>query len=170
MDKPLLQSNRQAVAKGLISLIIIATVSVQAYTAFLKMACSQVSIPLYCDLPQDPGLYPFVSYPMYSEVKPEGVSVSHLKLIAIFSDGTEKQMAPEDFHISPYWFNTRLLPAFREKQASKVTAYIAAYEAAGNPSPNAIRFETNSSVIIRKGVTEGKTTKSFTTSLPMIPE
>ena len=165
-----LQNDRQVVAKGLISLVVIVTISVQAYTAFLKMACAKVSIPLYCDLPTDPGLYPFVSYPMYSDVKQEGVSVPHLKLIAIFADGSEEQMAPEDFDISPYWFNTRLLPAFREKNASKVAAYIAAYEATGNPSPTAIRFETNRSTITREGVMEGKATESFTTTLPITPD
>ena len=107
---------------------------------------------------------------MYSIVKQEGVSVPHLKLIAIFADESEKQMASEDFGISLYWFNTRLLPDFQEKKASKVAAYIAAYEAAGNLLPIAIRFETNTSTITQKGVTEDKAIESFTVSLPMTPD
>lgn len=159
-------NKRQIVSKILISVVIITTLSAQAYTAFLRMACNSVFIPLFCSLPTDPSLYPFLDYPMYSAIKKEGVTVPLYRLVAIFDDGTEKQLHPEDFGLSLYWFNTRLLPAFQAEQALKIKSYVLAYEKAGNRPFVAIRFENNRVKITKEGIMSG-VPDAITTNFPM---
>lgn len=161
-----LTPNNPAVAKGLLSLLIVATVSIQAYTAVLRVVCSKGSIPLFCDLPAEPGLYPFLDYPMYDGIEQEGASVPNYRLIAIFADGTERQLIPEDFGLSSYWFNTRLLPAFEDQQAEQIESYVAAYKAAGSQPFDALRFEDNSLTITREGIVEEVAPEAFTLSTP----
>ena len=163
-------SKHPAVAKGLISLVIVATVSIQAYTAVFRIGCSKVSIPLLCDLPADPDLYPFLDYPMYEGIEREGASVSNYRLVAIFEDGTERQLIPEDFGMSSYWFNTRLLPTFKEQRAEQIETYLAAYKAAGSPPFGALRLEDNSLTITREGVVREAASGAFTLSTPTVIE
>ena len=159
---------KTVVAKGLISLVIVAIASMQAYTAVLRLACSKVSVPLVCDLPAEPGLYPFLDYPMYDGIEQEGVSVPNYRLIAIFADGTEQQLSPEDFGLSSYWFNTRLLPAFEKRQADQIKAYVAAYRASGSQPFEAVRFEDTSLIITREGIVREADPEAFILSAPPV--
>jgi len=150
----------------MVSLVIVGTLSTQAYMALLRMACNSKAIPVFCEVPTDPGLYPFLDYPMYSKAYREGTTVPDYTLVAIFEDGTEKTLTPEDFGLSAYWFNTSLLPAFQAKQASEVSAYLADYEAAGNSPFVAFRFENTLLTITKAGVVTGAP-EVFTSPLPL---
>lgn len=150
-----LDIGKRSPGKILASLVIIGTLTTQAYTALLRMVCNSASIPVVCSVPVDPALYPFLDYPMYSAAKDEGVTVPNYQLVAIFQDGTEKKLTPEDFGLSPYWFNTRLLPAFQAQDTVKITTYLSDYTAAGNPPFVATRFENNLFTITKDGVVTG---------------
>lgn len=155
--------------KLMASLVIVVTISAQAYMALLRMACNSKAIPIFCDVPTDPSLYPFLDYPMYSESYPEGTTVPNYALVAIFEDGSEKTLAPEDFGLSPYWFNTRLLPAFQAKKPSEVSSYLADYESAGNLPFVAFRFENTLFTITKSGVVTAPP-EVFTSPLPLTAE
>lgn len=158
-----------AVGKLMVSVVIVGTLSVQAYMALLRMACNSKAIPVFCDVPTDPSLYPFLDYPMYSAVYKEGTTVPNYTLVAIFEDGSEKTLTSEDFDLSPYWFNTRLLPAFQAKKAVEVSSYLADYEAAGNPPFVAFRFENTVLTVTKAGVVTGAP-EVFTSPLPLVAE
>lgn len=158
-----------AFGKLMASLVIVGTISAQAYMALLRMACNSKDIPVFCDVPTDPSLYPFLDYPMYSEAHKEGATVPNYTLVAIFEDGSEKTLTPEDFGLSPYWFNTGLLPAFQAKNALEVSSYLADYTAAGNSPFIAFRFENNLFTITKEGVLT-EDSDVFTSPLPLVTE
>lgn len=155
MGKGSLGNNRIAIAKVSASLIILVAISLQAYSAILRIACDFATIPLLCTLPDEPRLYPFLDYPMYSVARKEGISVNQYKLIAIFEDKTEKQLSAEDFELSKYWFTVGVLAAFRDNNHSKIRQYVEAYERTENRPFVALRFDNIPLVITREGVREG---------------
>lgn len=155
MNKALFRNNRIAIAKIGASFIVLVTISIQAYSAILRIACDFATVPLLCALPDEPRLYPFLDYPMYSVARKEGISVKRYKLIAIFDDGTEKQLSAEDFELSKYWFTVGVLAAFRDNNHSKIHQYMEAYERTGNRPFVALRFDNDPLLITREGVQEG---------------
>lgn len=88
------------------------------------------------------------------------------ELIAIFADGTEKNLTPEDFGLSLYWFNSRLLPAFGDQNISEIAAYITDYETAGNQPFVAVRVKNNLYVVEQEGIIP-VTPEEFTITLPL---
>ena len=109
-----------ALPKIFTSLLIVSVISVQLYSAVLRGGCRVISLPLLCDLPEEPGLYPFLDYPMYSKVKAAGTAVEQKQLVAIFAEGGERVLRPEDFGMNEYWFIGTLLPAFERKNRQKL--------------------------------------------------
>lgn len=155
LTKALLRNNRKTLTKLGVSFIILTTISIQVYSAILRIACDFAAIPLLCALPDEPRLYPFLDYPMYSVARKEGVSVNQYKLIAIFDDGAEKQLGAEDFQLSKYWFTVGVLAAFRNNNHQKIKQYVEAYERTGNRPFVALRFDNQPLAISREGVLEG---------------
>ncbi len=123
-----LQNNSKMMAKAIILAVIVAVISLQTYAGIVRMACTGVEIPLICNVPEDPSLYPFLNYPMYSNAKPEGVTVPKFSLIAVYQDGTEKQLTAEDFGLPIYWFNTGIIHAMNEKETAKINQFIETYQ------------------------------------------
>ena len=120
------------------------------------MVCNSASIPGFCGLPEDPAFYPFMNYPMYSAIKEEGVSVPQHKIVAIFEDGAEQQLGPEDFGLTLYWFNTTSINAVYNEDLDKIRSYVAAYESAGNRPFTAIRYENHRLKVTKEGVVPGE--------------
>jgi hypothetical protein len=150
-----LQSKPGTAAKVAASLAILSILSLQAFTAIFHRVCSR-PIPILCSLAKDPGLYPFLNYPMYNKAHAEGATVDQYTLKAIFADGTQKQLSEENFSLSLYQFNTGVLKAIQNDDRPKIQQYIAAYNQA-NPQPFVtLQLETTPLVITREGVTEGK--------------
>ena len=103
---------------------------------------------------------------MYSRIEREGATVGNRELIAIFADGTERTLTPEDFGTSLYWFNALLLTSFGNQQIPEIESYIADYEAAGNPPFVAFRFKNNLYIVEKKGITTAEP-EEFTMTLPL---
>jgi len=141
-----------SVAKAIFSLLILSTIAVQLQSALLTNACHLLKTPL-CALPAEPDLYPFLDYPMYSRARTEAeATVDKYKVIAVFADGSEKQLKGEDFGLSPYWFVGSLVPAFAEQDTSKITDYIEAYDARGNPPFVGFRVDMLSMAVTAEGL------------------
>ncbi|MGB7085868.1 MAG: hypothetical protein WBD47_09965 [Phormidesmis sp.] len=116
------------------------------------MVCTAATIPVFCALPEDPDLYPFLNYPMYDNVQAEGVEVSQFVLVAVFADGTEKALSAEDFEVSSYWFNGSIMNAFQKEDDAKIRQYVAAYQNAGSKPFVALRLDDQPLKITEDGV------------------
>ncbi|MGC1308970.1 MAG: hypothetical protein WA885_17220 [Phormidesmis sp.] len=157
------QNIAKMTAKAAISSVVLAAIFAQAYTGIIRLACGGSDIPYVCGLPEDPGLYPFLNYPMYRETRAEGTSVSQYTLVATFKDGSEKLLNAEDFDLSSYWFNSGVVKAFREKEDSKIAEYVETYNKAGNQPFVSIRLDDSPLTITREAVIESapSVVKSF---------
>lgn len=151
MTKVLLHQKKLSAAKTLLSFLILSVVSVQLYSAVLIAGCKVIKIPL-CYLPDEPGLYPFLDYPMYARAKAEGDVVKQRQLMAIFSDGTEKPLQAEDFGLSPYWYLATVLPAFENQKLDKIKTHIEAYQQQGNQPFVAFRVDVLPTTVSADGV------------------
>lgn len=151
VTKVLLPQKKLSAAKTLLSFLILSVVGVQLYSAVLIAGCQVIKIPL-CYLPDEPGLYPFLDYPMYARAKAEGDAVKQHQLMAIFSDRTEKQLQAEDFGLSPYWYLATVLPAFEAKKMDKIKTHIEAYTQQGNPPFVAFRVDVLPTTVSADGV------------------
>ena len=150
------QRKAKANVKAVVSLAILLVVSIQIYTSIVRVAYSGSAIPFVSELPEDPGLYPFVNYPMYRGVQPEGISVPRHTLIATFEDGTEQQLKAGDFGLSSYWFNTGVVQAFIDKDDLQIAQYVDAYQKVGGKPFVALRLDNSPLTITRGGVVEEK--------------
>jgi hypothetical protein len=148
------QSNHGTATKVAASFAIISILSLQAFTAVFHRVCSR-PIPILCNLPKEPGLYPFLNYPMYNKAHPEGVSVSQFTLTAIFADGTQKQLTEEDFALSLYQFNTGLLKSLQNDDRPKIQQYIKAYNQSNSQPFVTLQLESTPLTITQEGVIEG---------------
>ncbi|MEO1395424.1 MAG: hypothetical protein AAFV90_21180 [Cyanobacteria bacterium J06634_5] len=158
------QNSQQTLAKSAITFAVMFVVLMQCYAGFRRVVCGQ-SIPLICELPKDPNLYPFLNYGMYSRTKKEGVAVAQYHLMAVFADGSEKRLMPEDLGTTDYWFHGMILRSLAGKDDSKIGPFIQAYEAAGNPSFVTLRLDNNPLVVTREGIDEPPTEMVYSLSI-----
>ncbi len=146
--------NQVTAAKALASFVILTVISIQSYAAILHRVCSR-PIPLFCALPKEPGLYPFLDYPMYKTAHLEGESIDNYALIGVFADNTQKQLAPSDFGLSLYQFNRGLVEAVKTDNLSKIRDYTSAYNQISEPPFVQLQLENRPLVITADGVKEG---------------
>jgi len=151
MTEAIIRRKKSHFAKMGLSFLILSITSIQLYSAVLIGTCKAVETPL-CKLPVEPALYPFLDYPMYSVVWQEGDLVQQHQLIAIFLDGTERQLHAEDFGLSPYWFKGSLVPAFKRKNMSKIPDYLKAYDQQGHQPFVAFRVDVFPTKVSEKGL------------------
>jgi hypothetical protein len=156
MNAQVQEVNGSRLTKFCISSVIMTTLFLQFHAGLFRMACKVLDIPLLCRLPQDPGLYPFLNYPMYSSAKEEGVSVGKNKLIAVLEDSSEEELTAEELGISAYRFARDLLPAIKEDDRSTVIQYIDMYAPSHSQRIQSLRWEKNFVSITPQGLTSGQ--------------
>lgn len=156
MSSRLTQGGANATAKAVLSLAILVVVALQVYTSIVRAAYSGSAILWVRNLPEDPGLYPFLNYPMYRGIYQEDVSVPRHTLVAAFEDGTEQLLKAEDFGLSSYWFNTGVVQAFVDQDDLKIAQYVGTYQSAGGRPFISLRLDDSPLIITREAVVETK--------------
>jgi hypothetical protein len=88
-----------AIAKrgtALVSVVILLVLGLQTIRAF-ELSCVRQALPFLpaFQLVCGAGLYPFVSYPMYSRAHYEGETINKYVIVGEFADGSEVAILPE---------------------------------------------------------------------------
>lgn len=151
MNSIVRHANGSQLAKIGVSAFVLLTVFLQLHAGLLRMSCKVLITPL-CRLPEDPELYPFVNYFMYSSAKQEGDAVGKDKLIVTFTDFSEQELTAQDLDLSEYRFIRDFVPSIKENDHRIVRQYTKTYEASHHRKIQSMRIEKSFVSVTREGL------------------
>jgi hypothetical protein len=138
MNKSTAVRGQMLLASAVIAIILL----VQAAQTFYVL-CPPWSLAQAFNLPRracDPATYPFMQYPMYSQVVKRETPVNFFEIYAVLDNGTEDHVLPAEMGFS-YWDYEVFVNALLQNQQDFIANYAARYEERMGVAVSAFRLE-----------------------------
>lgn len=138
----------------LISLFIVGVLGFQALATF-RVLCPPAMLQRFGlqEIACEPETWPFMNYPMYSEVHEEGAAVPRYQLTGVLADGREVPLTQEDFGLTFFQFQP-VLNAVLAEDYGYLESFIADYAARHETALVALRLHNAPILVQRDGLEE----------------
>ena len=141
----------------LVSVVILVVLGLQTIRAF-ELSCARQAPPF---LPAfqfvcGAGLYPFVSYPMYSRAHYEGEAINKYVIVGEFADGSEVTILPEAIGMTFWLFERNVIRKLLAGDDEPVLGVARLYRRHHGEMPVALFLEDHQLVLQRDGAVPGE--------------
>jgi hypothetical protein len=100
-------------------------------------------------------LWPFLDYPMYSQVYFEGERLTRYAVIGVLEDSTEVQVLPEDLGGDFTFFRNHALKGLKDGNDHRISNVAEAYYQVNNTTLKGLRLENHPWILAREGMKDG---------------